>query len=85
MIIDRVVLSAMALEGRSLLSRAYTNVRGNVRRLGQSVRGLVTRLGDRAESYAAAKIRRRVKPPIIAALALGAAALVIAIVAVIRK
>ena len=72
-------------ETRRRLAAAYEAVRDQVRGLGTRARETLDRVGDAAERYASVKIERRVKPPILAALILGGAALTVALVAVLRK
>lgn len=72
-------------EARRALVNAYDTVRAHVRKLGDSARQTFDRVGTAVERYAAAKIERKVKPPILAALVAAGAALVVALVAVFRK
>lgn len=51
----------------------------------RTIRTRIHRIGDAAERYAGAKIKRRVKPPIVAALVVAGTALVIGVVATFRK
>ena len=55
-----------------------------VKKLGAAVVAPLRRLGDLAERYVGAKIKRRVQPPIILALALGAVALLVGVVVLAR-
>ena len=80
-----IVLTPAFTEGRRHLADAYEAVREQVRGLGTRARETLDRVGDAAERYASVKIERRVKPPVLAALILGGAALTVALVAALRK
>lgn len=74
---------------RKLDDRARTTATSAARALtatiGRTVAAPLRRLGDVAERYVGAKIKRRVKPPILLALALGGVALAVALLVLIRK
>ena len=71
-------------DARRSLASAYDTLRDQVRRIGDTARQTFDRVGTAAERYAATKIERRVKPPIVAALiAAGVAVIVAVIVAVV--
>lgn len=76
---------ATVTEARRALMGAYDTVRAHVRKVGDSARRTLDRVGTAAESYVGAKIKRRVKPPILAALALAGVALAVALVVAFRK
>lgn len=60
-------------------------IRAGAATLRTAVAGPLQRLGDLAERYVGAKIKRRVKPPILAALLVGGLALAVALFALSRK
>ncbi len=85
---------------REFLDRAAVAIRAQVRplaeatrstaiavagKVGRAVAAPLGRLGDLAERYVAAKIKRRVKPPILAALLIAGVAVVVAAFALARK
>ena len=72
-------------EARQFLLGAYDTVREHVRHLGGAARRTLDRVGAAAESYVGDKIKRRVQPPIVAALVAAGIAMVVALVAVFRK
>lgn len=72
-------------QARQILAGAYDTIRGHVRRVGATADGVLGRLGARVETYVGAKIRRRVKPPILAAILVAGIALAIAAIALTRK
>lgn len=76
---------ATVSEARRILASAYDTVRTHVHRVGDTARRTFDRVGTAAESYVGTKIKRRVKPPIVAALAAAGVALAIALIAVFRK
>lgn len=69
----------------SRVTDVLQRVRGRVGRVAPAARGLVRRLGGRLESFVSAKIKRRIKPPIMLALVLAGLALAAATVALLRK
>lgn len=72
-------------ELRRLLHDAYATVRATVRRIGGAATRSLDHVTGAAERYVGAKLERRVKPPIVAALAIAGVALVVALIAVVRK
>ncbi len=70
---------------RRVLASSYDTVRAHARRLEGAARRTLDRVGTAAESYVGDKIKRKVKPPIVAALLVAGVAVVIAIVALVRK
>lgn len=72
-------------ELRRILRSACGTVQANVRRVGDVARRSLDRVSDAAERYVGAKIKRRVKPPIVMALAVAGVALAVALIAVVRK
>ena len=82
--LDRNPFPATVAEFRRTLDRAYDTVRANLRRVGDSAGRVVARAGAIGEKYVGEKIKRRVKPPIVLALAVAGVALIVALVAVFR-
>ena len=76
---------ATVTEVRRALTGAYDTVRAHARKLGDTARRTFDRVGAAAESYVGEKIKRKVKPPIVAALALAGVALVVALAVAFRK
>ena len=72
-------------EARRALVGAYATVRSHVRRVGDAAGRTLDRVGTAAETYVGAKIKRRVKPPIVVALIVAGVALVVALVAAFRR
>lgn len=70
---------------RRILSNAYETVRAHARRIEGAARRTLDRVGTAAESYVGDKIKRKVKPPIVAALLAAGVAVVVAVVALARK
>lgn len=70
---------------RDLLAGAHDTVLGEARRVGAGARRTLDRVGAAVESYAEAKIARKVKPPILVALLAAGVALVVALIAAFRK
>jgi hypothetical protein len=70
---------------RRALNGAYDTVRTHARRVGTMATRTFDRVGAAAESYVGEKVKRRVKPPIVVALVAAGVALIVAIVAVLRK
>ena len=68
-----------------LVATVFETLRGHIRRVVPAARGVVSRIGDRIESFMGAKIKRRVKPPIVLAIVVASLALAAAVVALIRK
>jgi len=68
-----------------ILRSAYSTVQANVRRVGDVAHRRLDRVADAAERYVGAKIKRRVKPPIVMALAVAGVALAVAVIALGRK
>jgi len=82
---DRHPFPATVHQAQRALTDAYDVVRAHVRRVGDAAGRTFDRIGTAAEAYVGAKIERRVKPPIVAALVLAGVALAVAVVAVFRK
>ena len=78
-------LSAAVADARQLLASAYGTIRGQVRRVGATAGNVLDRLGSQVETFVGAKIKRRVKPPIIAAIVVAGLALAVAAIALSRK
>jgi hypothetical protein len=70
---------------RHILANAYDTVRAHARRIEGAARRTLDRVGTAAESYVGDRIKRRVKPPIVAALLAAGVAVVVSIVALVRK
>ena len=65
--------------------RAAARVRATVGQIADKARTYVGCLGSVAERYIGAKVTQRVRPPVLVALLLAGAALVVAIVAVVVR
>jgi hypothetical protein len=70
---------------RGLARDGLAAIRDDVRRLVAYARRAAGRAGAAVERVASAKIERKVKPPIVAALVAAGLALVVAVVAAFRK
>ena len=73
--------SSHAARPHDVVAGVFDALRGHVRRVVPAARGVVARI----ESFMGAKIKRRVKPPIVLALIVAGLALAAAVVALARK
>jgi len=74
-----------AARARVVVREAFDHAHEVVTASAARARGYADRLGAVAEDYVGAKIKRRVKPPIVVALVVASAALVVALVAVATR
>ncbi|MBE7448591.1 MAG: hypothetical protein HS111_06825 [Kofleriaceae bacterium] len=81
----RSTFAGTARDARRVLASAYDTLRAHVRRIGDTAGRTLDRIGTAAESYVGARVKARVKPPIVVALVTAAAALVVGLVAAFRK
>lgn len=72
-------------DARLLLANVYGTIRGHVQHVGATAGNVLGRLGSKVETFVGAKIKRRVKPPIIAAIVVAGLALAVAAIALSRK
>ena len=83
----QVAADARAALGQSIdrARTVATNVTARGRAAVAHAGGYVRHLGDLAERYVGAKIKRRVKPPIVLALVVAGVALVVAVAAIATR
>lgn len=70
---------------RRTFADAYQTVHAHARRIEGAARRTFDRIGTAAEAYVGKKIERKVKPPIVAALLAAGVAVVVAIIALVRR
>jgi hypothetical protein len=85
MITSSLPFSNTVTDARRALTSAYETLRTQVRRIGDTALHNLDRAGNAVERYAATKIERRVKPPIVVALVAASVAVIVAVIAAFRR
>jgi hypothetical protein len=85
MITSSLPFSSTVTDARHALTSAYDTLRTQVRRIGDTALHNLDRAGTAIERYAATKIERRVKPPIVIALVAAGVAVLFAVAAAFRR